>query len=650
MSSWKNYPSTAVVYFVAVVTAGLIVIGVSGAQLWQHPPSPHWLILAALTLLTGTFTVKVPAISARISVSEAFVFTSVLMYGPAVGTLIVALDCAVMSLWLEPSIRTRVRTLFNLSSVSLAIWIASNLFLLVVGVPPEEIHKLNLGQLSWPLFAFAGSYFLLNSGLVAVALAIERRQSVITLWTQNFPWLSLNYFGGASVSALLVAYTRSVDLAALGIIIPLLVTSYLTYRTSLGRVEDAKRHVEQVNALYMSTIEALAMAVDAKDQITHGHIRRVQMYATELAKRLGVSDHQQLQAIEAAALLHDMGKLAIPEHILNKPGKLTPGEFEKMKQHANIGADLLSSIPFPYPVVPIVRHHHENWDGTGYPNKVAGTDIPLGARILSVVDCFDALTSDRPYRPRLSNEQAFEILRERRGSMYDPLVVDAFIRAHEEIAPAAIRAGQQARSLIAIGVNGSHAGGGHVLQKIHEGSAESRMLLEAARVCQRAPSIPEALEGVASLIRELTPAHVLALYAFVPQSDLLRCVHATNDPGELLTGFEIAKGERTTGWVAANDQSILNSAAALDLGAMAETFAPPLKSALCTAVKSGDAVSGVLAFYSRLESPFTERHTYVAEQLAALLPRFVAAPDRPQRPVVRFPEITPRSVTHRNRS
>src|SRR6184192_4978390 len=188
--------------------------------------------------------------------------------------------------------------------------------------------------------------------------------------------------------------------------------------------------VSMLNKLYMSTIETLAMAIDAKDQITHGHIRRVQTYAVGLARALGVTDAAQINAIEAASLLHDMGKLAVPEYILNKPGPLTTAEFEKMKLHAAVGADILSAIDFPYPVVPIVRHHHENWDGTGYPDKLRTTDIPIGARILSVVDCFDALTSDRPYRPRLSDEEALNILLERRGSMYDPLVVDTFIRVN----------------------------------------------------------------------------------------------------------------------------------------------------------------------------------------------------------------------------
>ncbi len=181
---------------------------------------------------------------------------------------------------------------------------------------------------------------------------------------------------------------------------PLLLVLYFTIKTSMDRVEDANNHVEQVNRLYLSTIETLAMAIDAKDQITHGHIRRVQTFAVGLARRLGVTDSNLLKAIEAAALLHDTGKLAVPEYILNKPGKLTAAEFEKMKLHVTVGADILTAIDFPYPVVPIVRCHHENWDGTGYPAGLRGTDIPIGARILSVVDCFDALTSDRPYRSR----------------------------------------------------------------------------------------------------------------------------------------------------------------------------------------------------------------------------------------------------------
>ena len=120
------------------------------------------------------------------------------------------------------------------------------------------------------------------------------------------------------------------------------------------------------------------------------------------------------QAVEIAALLHDIGKLAVPEHILSKPGPLTPDERKKMQMHAQIGAEIVSAVPFPCPVAPLIRSHHERWDGTGYPSGLRGEQIPIGARILSVVDCFDALTSERPYRPALSPDEAIRML-QRRG-------------------------------------------------------------------------------------------------------------------------------------------------------------------------------------------------------------------------------------------
>ena len=432
-------------YLGAVILAGSSVALLSAKNVYTREVWNDWLVLAVLTLLTGSFTVRVPGLLARISVSDAFVFASVLVFGPSVATVIVALDSLVATLWMRPEHRSLLRSLFNVTSVALSIWIASHAFYWLAQATPGE--PLSLSRLVGPLFVLASLYFLINSWLIAFALSFEKDASVVELWWENFPWLSLNYFGGVSVAALLVSHTRSIDITTIGIILPLLVITYLTYKTSLARLADAQRHIAQVNDLYLSTIETLAMAVDAKDQITHGHIRRVQVFAVELARRLGVREGSQLKAIETAALLHDMGKLAIPEHILNKPGKLTIAEFDTMKQHADIGADLLSSIRFPYPVVPIVRHHHESWNGSGYPTGIAGTDIPLGARILSVVDCFDALTSDRPYRPRLEKEEAFSILRERSSVMYDPLVVDVFIECFDEIAPAAIKAGQLAKSV-----------------------------------------------------------------------------------------------------------------------------------------------------------------------------------------------------------
>ena len=186
--------------------------------------------------------------------------------------------------------------------------------------------------------------------------------------------------------------------------------------------------------MYHATVEAFATAVDAKDHVTAGHTRRVQAYCAALAREFGIADEPTLRALEAAALLHDVGKIGIPEHILNKPGKLTTEEYDVMKGHVAIGAEILSGIEFPFPVVPIVKSHHENWDGTGYPAGLRGEEIPLAARILTVVDCFDALTSDRPYRDAMSTAEAFEILQARRGTMYDPQVVDTLIALQPRLA------------------------------------------------------------------------------------------------------------------------------------------------------------------------------------------------------------------------
>src|SRR5581483_7872198 len=422
-------------YVVAVITFGLTVIATSIAESISHPvPIAQWLLLAGLTLISGSATVRLPATAASISVSETFVFTAVLLYGPAAGTLLVVLDGLVMSFWIARRIREVLRALFNMSAPAISVWVSAHIFFIHAGIRPLGYSQSNVDRILFPLLTFALTYFGVNSSLIATAIALHSGSSAFKVWRDNFIWVSLNYLCGASVAILLVVYTRTVDVTHLGVILPLLFVLYFTFKTSLGRVEDAIRHVNEVNRLYLSTIETLAMAVDAKDQVTHGHIRRVQRYALGLAKRLGVSDEKLLKAIEAAALLHDMGKLAIPEHILNKPGKLTESEFEKMKQHATIGAELLSAIDFPYPVVPIVRHHHEHWNGLGYPDGLKGVNIPIGARILAVVDCFDALTSDRPYRPSLTPHEAFEILLDRRGTYYDPLVVDVFIESYPELA------------------------------------------------------------------------------------------------------------------------------------------------------------------------------------------------------------------------
>ena len=611
-------------YVIAVTLLGATTLVYSAVELYLDPLRANWVILAALTLLSGLITVKLPSVPATISISETFVFTSALLFGPAAGTVTVALDAFVISLQLARRGHPIHRIAFNVCALPAAMWVGAHAYYLIGDVPPLFSSKdpVEISRLIVPLICFTSIYFGLNSSLIAIAISLERRVAPARVWLDNFALLSLNYFAGASAAALLVTYTKNVNLAYVAFVLPLLAVLYATFSFSMRRVEDANRHLSQLNKLYMSTIETLAMAIDAKDQITHGHIRRVQQYAVGLARRMGVTDPKQISAIEAASLLHDMGKLAVPEYILNKPGRLTPAEFEKMKLHASVGADILSAIDFPYPVVPIVRHHHENWDGTGYPDGIKGSEIPVGARILSVVDCFDALTSDRPYRPRLSDADAIRILIERRGTMYDPLVVDIFIRVHAELAAETSDVPAAAGSLSAItrGSSNSIDSDSSPDSRLNEISASTEEMLALYQLAQGLTAhvdVPDAAELIAKHLRRIVPASTAVFYIYDTATDELYVAHAAGDGASHFAGLRIPRGQRLTGWVAANRQSILNSDPVLDLGDVARSLRPPLKSCLSTPLLTGDTLVGVLTVYSPHRHAFSEDHRRVLEVIGA---------------------------------
>jgi putative nucleotidyltransferase with HDIG domain len=610
----------ATAYVTAVIAAGAIVFAYSVRQLYAVPVSSQWFILAALTLLTGSFTIGMSPLPARVSVSETFVFASVLLFGPAAGTVTVVLESLVMSFWLLDTSRGSRRTLFNAAATALAIWTSGTAFYWFIGGGAHATQTVSFPTHFVALSIFTILYFLLNSWLVATAVALHSDSSPLKVWWPQFTWLSLNYFAGASAAALIVTYRQKVDTSTLLIIIPLLVVSYVTFRTAMARVSDAAKHLSQLNSLYLSTIETLAMAIDAKDQITHGHIRRVQAYAVGLAKRVGIIDENLIRAIEAASLLHDTGKLAVPEYILNKPGRLTPAEFEKMKLHASVGADILSAIDFPYPVVPIVRHHHENWDGSGYPDGLKGTDIPIGARILSIVDCFDALTSDRPYRPRLSDAEALEILLERRGSMYDPLIVDTFIRVHEQIEPllaitkpptAALKEITSARSSSSSVTNATGSGPSPGTSRL----INSEVLLAALSARS---NVRDACDIIERHLRQMVPFSLCILYRYDSDSDELVVAHAIGEMAPAIQGSRIAVGERISGWVAANRQAIINSNPVLDLGPIAKSASPQLRSCLSAPLVSNNALIGVLSLHSPGADTFTDAHRIAVEAVASL--------------------------------
>lgn len=608
-------------FVIGISAIGLAIAAVSLSQLFLQQVNLQWLILAALTLLTGTFTVRIPGVPAHLSVSDTFVFASVLLFGPAAGTITALLDALIISLRLGHHAREPFRVIFNVSAVALATRVSGEIFFWVAGVEPYSVEQTPLGQILFPLFLFTLSYFLLNSWLVTIALALQTNRRPFSIWRDNFLWLSVNYFGGGSVAGLLVTYTREIDLTTLGIIVPLLLISYLTFKMSLGRIEDANQHLMQVNKMYLSTIETLAMAIDAKDQITHGHIRRVQRLAVGLARSVGVTDETQIKAIEAAALLHDMGKLAIPEFILNKPGRLTTSEFDVMKQHANIGADILSSIQFPYPVVPIVRHHHESWDGSGYPDKLRGVAIPLGARILSVVDCFDALTSDRPYRPALAVDDAIAVLVQRRGTMYDPLVVDKFIEAQSELSELAESDDAEKEAIDTLATKLRIAPEPAPIAVVEDGNRlalKALTLLKSVKPSPSGISINDLGGVLAKQLSKLTRFSALALYCKTDNDQSIKCRYADNVLADLIDAPEIPLGERLSGWVAAHRTPIWNSDATLDLAAdVAKRADVALGSSV--PLMDGEVLVGTLTLYCAAGNEISVEQRLLIQSIAPLL-------------------------------
>ena len=621
MVSQSGFTRFGNAYLWSVIAAGFTVIGLSIHGLYAEPIGNQWFILAALTLISGSATVTLPSSSASISLSETFVFTAVLLYGPAAGTIIVALDGLIISFWISKRRNEKGphRALFNMSAPAVSAWCGAQLFFRIAGIAPLIKGPSPTYAILPALIVFALVYFSVNSWLITFVIALERRLNPLKVWTSSFLWMSLNYFAGASIAFLFVGYNRRIDIGYIGVIVPLLLVLYFTFKTTISRVEDADRHLEQLNRLYLSTIETLAMAIDAKDQVTHGHIRRVQAHATSLAKEVGVRDENLLKAIEAAALLHDMGKLAVPEYILNKPGKLTDTEFEKMKLHASVGADILSAIEFPYPVVPIVRHHHENWDGTGYPAGIKATAIPIGARILAVVDCFDALTSDRPYRPKLSDEEALGILRERRGTMYDPMIVDTFFRVHSTTETEIPRQGPPSDVLNTIARSRRPAPTAHTSAtpaEIAAGADEMLTVYELARALAGQVGFGDAADVIGKHLRRLIPAAVCVFYVYDDGTDELEARHVVGDPSLTVRGLRIGLGQKLSGWVAANRQTILNSDAALDFGEAAKSTSPPLRSCLSTPLVFNEELIGVLSLYSTHLNGFNDDHRRVIEIVA----------------------------------
>ena len=619
-SAWP----TGRLYVYAVIGFGTIVLIDAVRQLLAHPPGTNWWLLLGLTLLSGSAVLKIPSTSVNFSISDVFTLTSAVVFGPAAGAVTVAVDCLAISYRLQRANNPLPveRLLFNVVAPPLAMWLAAHLFFFTAGIDPWQPRILSLDTTAPALLLTAGAYFLLNTYAVALAVALHERASVVAIWTAHLQSLWVSFLGGAVGAGFVVFALENgkYGITVLGLPLLLAMILHFAYRNATGRVEDQVHHLAELNRLHLSTVESLAHAIDAKDSVTHSHIRRVQSFALVLAKRIGLNEEAQLKALEAAALLHDIGKLAVPEHILNKPGRLTAAEFEKMKTHAPVGAEILAEVDFPYPVVPIVRHHHENWDGTGYPDGISGTDIPIGARILSIIDCYDALTSDRPYRRALPPAAAFAIIRERRATMYDPALVDAFERIYQTLDTEASAAAAPTPTRVTADKTGQ------VSPEKACGDATTEPLRIAFDLGVALATSDSDVTGLGPTVwphlSRLRNVAGVAIYRVTDGRDRLSVAYAGGPDAQALAQLDIPVGERLSGWVAATGQSMCNADAALDLmGA-----APHLHCALAVPLKTNDIVAGVVVLYARTNDAFDESTHQLLQSVAPALAARLTGP------------------------
>jgi putative nucleotidyltransferase with HDIG domain len=348
--------------------------------------------------------------------------------------------------------------------------------------------------------------------------------------------------------------------------------------------------------LYVSTFQALALALDAKYRLTNGHVLRVQHNAVRLAREIGIVDPALLKAIDGAALLHDLGKLGIPDHLLSKPGPLSRFEFDQVKRHVTIGADILSALPSSSPLVAIVRHHHENWDGTGYPDSLRGTAIPVGARVLAVIDCYDALTSERPYRRALTRERAIAIIRARSGTIADPFVVAAFLRIESEL------------------TSGADESAGSASGESRSGAERGIDRVDARR--PRTVFDDEHAIAVAGRLLAETPADLAVWYRHTPMIGQLVAVGAIGLGADVVRARLLPTGTGISGWVAVTRRSVRNSDPALDFHAQGLDAGPlAAGSTLAVPVDTDGAVADVLTLHTRGRDRFSQADAQLVYRL-----------------------------------
>jgi len=597
------------------ITAALGVIRLaSDAISWRWSEPKLFLLYIAVAVVCSYFQVKSANSGMAFSVNIPVIIISIVRLNLTEAILVGCVAVLSQTLWDRHSRSRKWQMALNASILSTVIATASFAY---ESLTPHLVQSMALR-----LLVASMALFFANTFASAIATRLnDGEHRVGQLWKESYFWQFPYYLVAAAIANIFnTATTSTISFETALTILPILYLAYRYYSVQKTHLEEKEKHAGNMAALHLRAIEGLALAVEAKDNLnTRGHLRRVQVYALGIAKEMGLKG-EELEALHAGALLHDVGKLAVPEHILTKPGKLTPEEFSKMKVHPLVGAEIVEQVQFPYPVAPIVRAHHEKWDGTGYPFGLKGEEIPLAARILTAVDCLDALRSDREYRRGLSLHEAMDYIVSESGKCFDPKVIDVLQRRYRELdqiardsadEPAALSSNvkiQKGESpdagldLCSLSGLGPGAKSSDFLNTISAASREGKQLLEMAQAISSSLDLQETLQRVEDALRPMVPSDAMAV--FLQQGNRLLAQHTAGDNKRMLASLEAPAGDGLIGWVAQNHQPVVNGNPTVDPGFSCEQ-GKTLKAALAVPIEGAGGVLGVIALYRREPDAFT---------------------------------------------
>ncbi|HEY9285147.1 MAG TPA: diguanylate cyclase, partial [Pyrinomonadaceae bacterium] len=632
----SDYGRAARVSWRALVLSGAAVLAWAAARCLSLSPAEglQLLALASFVVLSTFLRARLPGTNTCITAGNAFIFLGAILLGPPAAVLLGFIDSAVNSL------RTRERAAAWLAAPAttcLSALASSSVFHLALasyaGVTMRSGGPVNFEQLVVPLVAMGATHYLASGLLVGGLHALRTRTPLRRFLAEQYLWTSCSFIAAAIATGLLYQAIQTLGLTYVLLSVPVIGATFTTYKIYFDRIGEKSREAEMLARLHLATVEALATAIDAKDQTTHCHVRRVQIYAEGMGRILGLPS-AEIEALKAGALLHDVGKLAVPDHILNKPGKLTPAEFDRMKIHTTVGAQILEKIDFPYPVVPVVRHHHERWDGFGYPDALRGEEIPRTARVFAVVDCFDSVREERPFRRGMTREEACALLLRGAGTHFDPEVVELFLKHLPEFeAEVAARGLDQhgftnqefdERALVAAGQPAPAQDRRPkftppaYLEQIKNAHREVCALYEIAHAFGSSLDIRDRCHVLVERVGHVVPFDTCAVYLYDPVKGYATATHVAGRNSDTLRGRCVAPGEGVVGFVLANRRRAEGLDPMLDFRGTELPAADRYRSMVALPLTKDERLLGVLAVYSARRDEYADDHTRLLETVALL--------------------------------